>query len=59
MPEHTIPESLVEAIKSGRAALVVQEQNAHPGVTNRILGRMADRVHVAFDEAESVRNNFV
>ncbi len=31
--------------------LVVQEQNAHPGVTNRILGRMADRVHVAFDDA--------
>lgn len=31
--------------------LVVQEQNAHPGVTNRILGRMADRIHVAFDEA--------
>jgi UDP-N-acetylglucosamine--N-acetylmuramyl-(pentapeptide) pyrophosphoryl-undecaprenol N-acetylglucosamine transferase len=45
------PVGLAAAMR--RRALVVQEQNARPGVTNRILGRMADRIHVAFDEAES------
>ena len=32
--------------------LVVQEQNAYPGVTNRLLGWMAVHVHVAFSEAK-------
>jgi UDP-N-acetylglucosamine--N-acetylmuramyl-(pentapeptide) pyrophosphoryl-undecaprenol N-acetylglucosamine transferase len=31
----------------------VQEQNSVPGLTNRILGRFARRVFVAFDEAAS------
>ena len=32
---------------------VAQEQNAHAGVTNRILGRRAAQVHIAFEEAKS------
>ena len=31
--------------------IVLQEQNAHAGLTNRLLGRRAARVHVAFPEA--------
>jgi UDP-N-acetylglucosamine--N-acetylmuramyl-(pentapeptide) pyrophosphoryl-undecaprenol N-acetylglucosamine transferase len=30
---------------------VIQEQNSRPGFTNRVLGRLARRVFVAFDEA--------
>lgn len=33
--------------------LVVQEQNAYVGVTNRLLSPLADAVHVAFPEAQS------
>ena len=33
--------------------VVVQEQNAFAGVTNRVLGRFAAEVHVAFEEALS------
>ncbi|MXY07444.1 MAG: undecaprenyldiphospho-muramoylpentapeptide beta-N-acetylglucosaminyltransferase [Rhodothermaceae bacterium] len=33
--------------------IVAQEQNAYAGVTNRILGRRAAQVHIAFKEAES------
>lgn len=35
----------------GRRTLI-QEQNAFPGVTNRLLGRVVDRIHVAFPEAK-------
>lgn len=31
--------------------LVVQEQNSIPGLTNRLLGRLAREVHVAFEDA--------
>ncbi len=31
--------------------LLIQEQNAYAGVTNRLLSYLADRVHLAFDEA--------
>jgi UDP-N-acetylglucosamine--N-acetylmuramyl-(pentapeptide) pyrophosphoryl-undecaprenol N-acetylglucosamine transferase len=31
--------------------LVVQEQNSFPGVTNRLLGKNADRIFTAFEEA--------
>jgi len=31
--------------------LVLQEQNSVPGITTRMLARMADRIHVAFPEA--------
>ncbi len=31
--------------------IVVQEQNAYPGLTNRLLGKRAATVHVAFEEA--------
>lgn len=31
--------------------LVIQEQNALPGVTNRIMGRWADEIHVPFSAA--------
>lgn len=32
--------------------LVIQEQNSYPGVTNRILGRDADRIFTAFKDAD-------
>lgn len=32
--------------------LVIQEQNSYPGVTNRILGRNADRIFTAFKDAD-------
>ncbi|NNE45333.1 MAG: undecaprenyldiphospho-muramoylpentapeptide beta-N-acetylglucosaminyltransferase [Rhodothermales bacterium] len=31
--------------------VVVQEQNAYAGVTNRLVGRWADEIHLAFPEA--------
>ncbi len=31
--------------------LLIQEQNAYAGVTNRLLAHLAERVHLAFDEA--------
>jgi UDP-N-acetylglucosamine--N-acetylmuramyl-(pentapeptide) pyrophosphoryl-undecaprenol N-acetylglucosamine transferase len=34
-----------------RVPLVLQEQNAVPGVTTRVLARWAERVHLAFPEA--------
>ncbi|MDP2955786.1 MAG: undecaprenyldiphospho-muramoylpentapeptide beta-N-acetylglucosaminyltransferase [Longimicrobiales bacterium] len=34
-----------------RTPLVLQEQNAVPGVTTRLLSRWADQIHVAFPEA--------
>jgi UDP-N-acetylglucosamine--N-acetylmuramyl-(pentapeptide) pyrophosphoryl-undecaprenol N-acetylglucosamine transferase len=34
----------------GRNTLI-QEQNAYPGITNRLLGRKADTIHVAYEEA--------
>ena len=37
----------------GTGGYVAQEQNAYAGVTNRILGRRAAQVHIAFKEAES------
>ena len=36
-----------------RRVVVVQEQNAYAGVTNRILARYAAQVHIAFKEAEA------
>lgn len=32
--------------------IVIQEQNAFPGVTNKILGKMAASIHLAFPEAK-------
>ncbi len=32
---------------------IAQEQNAYAGVTNRILGRRAAQVHIAFEEAKN------
>ena len=32
--------------------LVIQEQNSYPGVTNRILGRSAEKVFTAFKDAD-------
>ncbi|MEZ4699775.1 MAG: undecaprenyldiphospho-muramoylpentapeptide beta-N-acetylglucosaminyltransferase [Rhodothermales bacterium] len=31
--------------------IVIQEQNAFPGVTNKLLGKMATTIHLAFPEA--------
>jgi UDP-N-acetylglucosamine--N-acetylmuramyl-(pentapeptide) pyrophosphoryl-undecaprenol N-acetylglucosamine transferase len=39
------------ALKLGGTPLVVHEQNSRPGLTNRLLGLLADRVLVAFPEA--------
>ncbi len=36
-----------------RVRTVLLEQNAHPGLTNRALGRFADRICVAFPESVS------
>ena len=43
------PAGLV-AVLSG-TPLVIQEQNAHPGLVTRLLSRFAKQVHVAFPEA--------
>ncbi len=32
--------------------LLIQEQNAYAGVTNRLLAHLADRIHLAFPEAK-------
>ena len=42
---------LLAAALRGRPT-VLQEQNAHAGLTNRLLGRFAKRIHVAFPEVE-------
>lgn len=33
--------------------IVIQEQNAYAGMTNKLLGRRAERIHVAFEAARS------
>jgi UDP-N-acetylglucosamine--N-acetylmuramyl-(pentapeptide) pyrophosphoryl-undecaprenol N-acetylglucosamine transferase len=38
----------------GRIPLVIQEQNAIPGVTTRLLSRWARQVHLAFPEASAL-----
>jgi len=43
--------ALLAAWLRGRP-LVVQEQNAYAGLTNRLLSRLASRVHLAFPEAQ-------
>ena len=32
--------------------LLIQEQNAYAGLTNRVLARLASRIHLAFEEAQ-------
>ena len=39
------------AAKLTGVPVVVQEQNAYPGLTNRVLGRLADKVALGFAEA--------
>lgn len=41
----------VAAAKLIGIPVVIQEQNAYPGLTNRVLGRIADAVAVGFEEA--------
>jgi len=43
--------ALLAAWLRGRP-LLLQEQNAYAGVTNRLLSRLAERIHVAFPEAK-------
>ena len=43
--------ALLAAWLRGRP-LLIQEQNAYAGVTNRLLSRLAERVHLAFPEAQ-------
>jgi UDP-N-acetylglucosamine--N-acetylmuramyl-(pentapeptide) pyrophosphoryl-undecaprenol N-acetylglucosamine transferase len=42
---------LLTASLRGKPVLI-QEQNAHAGVTNKILAKRAERVHIAFPEVE-------
>ena len=35
----------------------IQEQNTVPGLTNRILGRLVDEIHIAFEEAAEYFKN--
>ena len=42
---------LLTASVRGRP-IVIQEQNAYAGLTNRMLGKRASRIHLAFPEAE-------
>lgn len=42
---------LLAASLKGRQ-IVIQEQNAYAGVTNRLLGKRAVRIHIAFEEAK-------
>lgn len=44
---------VILAAWSKRIPCAVQEQNAIPGVTNRLLGRVVDRVFLAFEESGS------
>ena len=37
-----------------RVPLALQEQNAHPGITTRVLSRWAAQVHLAFPEAREI-----
>lgn len=39
------------AARSLGVPLVLQEQNTVPGLTNRLLGRIADRIFIAFEDA--------
>jgi len=43
--------SAVAAARLVRIPVVIQEQNAYPGLTNRTLGRFADKVALGFKEA--------
>jgi UDP-N-acetylglucosamine--N-acetylmuramyl-(pentapeptide) pyrophosphoryl-undecaprenol N-acetylglucosamine transferase len=43
--------ALLAAWLRGRP-LLIQEQNAYAGVTNRLLARLAQRIHLAFPEAK-------
>ncbi|RLB40215.1 MAG: undecaprenyldiphospho-muramoylpentapeptide beta-N-acetylglucosaminyltransferase [Deltaproteobacteria bacterium] len=44
---------LLSASLSGRSTAVL-EQNAHVGMTNRILARFVDRAYISFEQTESV-----
>lgn len=44
---------VIWAAHKRRRPVLIQEQNAHVGITNRILSRFADRIHTAFRETLS------
>jgi len=41
---------VIWAAHQRKRPVLIQEQNAHVGITNRILSRFADRIHTAFQE---------
>ena len=41
----------VAAAKLAGIPVVLQEQNAYPGLTNRVLGKIADAVAIGFEDA--------
>ncbi len=41
---------VIWAAHQRRRPVLIQEQNAHVGITNRLLSRFADRIHTAFQE---------
>jgi UDP-N-acetylglucosamine--N-acetylmuramyl-(pentapeptide) pyrophosphoryl-undecaprenol N-acetylglucosamine transferase len=47
---------VVTAASLGGIRTVLHEQNRLPGVTNRILGRMVDRIYLTFDESQEYFN---
>ncbi len=44
---------VIWAAQRRKRPVLIQEQNAHVGVTNRILSRFSDRIHTAFQETLS------
>jgi UDP-N-acetylglucosamine--N-acetylmuramyl-(pentapeptide) pyrophosphoryl-undecaprenol N-acetylglucosamine transferase len=45
---------VIWAAHKKKRPVVIQEQNAHVGLTNKFLARFADRIHTAFTETLSV-----
>jgi UDP-N-acetylglucosamine--N-acetylmuramyl-(pentapeptide) pyrophosphoryl-undecaprenol N-acetylglucosamine transferase len=50
---------LVLAAKMQGVPVVLHEQNAIPGLTNRLMGRWAERIFVSFDQTRHAFNNAV
>jgi UDP-N-acetylglucosamine--N-acetylmuramyl-(pentapeptide) pyrophosphoryl-undecaprenol N-acetylglucosamine transferase len=43
---------LLQMAVAGKIPSLIQEQNSYPGITNKILGKKADRICVAYDGLE-------
>ncbi len=47
---------VVLAAKICKVKTIIHEQNAYPGITNRLLGRIVDTVMISFEESKSYFN---